>query len=61
MGYIKEPKGIDFLVDPKPLTSEDKIRISEIIAFYKETGKKLANEKRTETYGIKGAKKKVTA
>ena len=24
MGYIKEPTGIDFLVDPTPLTTEDR-------------------------------------
>ena len=31
MGYIKEPTGIDFEVDPTPLTSEDRKKISEII------------------------------
>lgn len=41
MGYIKEPEGVDFIVDPTPLTSEDRKKISEIIAFYKQTGKKL--------------------
>ncbi len=40
MGHIKEPKDIDFVVDPTPLTAEDRKRISEIIAYYKATGRK---------------------
>ncbi len=45
MGYIKEPAGIDFVVDPTPLTSEDRKKISEIIAHYKATGKKMPAKK----------------
>jgi hypothetical protein len=41
MGHIKEPKGIDFVVDPTPLTTKDRERISEIIAYYKSTGRKI--------------------
>ena len=41
MGYIKEPAGIDFIVDPTPLTTEDRKKISEIIAYYKATGRKM--------------------
>ncbi|MBS0031100.1 hypothetical protein ACTJJ0_29335 [Chitinophaga sp. 22321] len=40
MGYIAEPKGVDFVVDPKPLSEKDKKKISEIIAYYKLTGRK---------------------
>jgi len=40
MGYIKEPPGVDFVVDPKPLTDEDRKMISEVIAHYKATGRK---------------------
>ena len=40
MGYIKEPDGIDFFVDSKPLTEKDKKEISEVIAYYKSTGRK---------------------
>jgi hypothetical protein len=47
MGYIKEPIGIDFVVDPTPLTETDKKRISEVISYYKETGKKLFSQKTT--------------
>ena len=48
MGYIKEPYGIDFTVDPKPLTDTDKKMISEVIAYYKATGRKksFANKAR---------------
>lgn len=40
MGYIKEPAGINFIVDPTPLTIEDRKKISELIAYYKATGRK---------------------
>jgi len=40
MGMIREPKGVDFFVDPTPLTEEEKVRISEIISLYKKTGQK---------------------
>lgn len=41
MGHIKEPIGVDFFVDPTPITEEDKKYINEIIAYYKATGKKM--------------------
>ena len=40
MGHIKEPAGIDFVVDPTPLSKEEKKRISDVIAYYKATGRK---------------------
>jgi len=39
MGYIKEPKGVDFVVEPHVVTEDDKRIISEAIAHYKATGK----------------------
>jgi hypothetical protein len=39
MGYIKEPKGIDFTVEPHALTEKDQKIMSKIIADYKATGK----------------------
>lgn len=45
MGYIKEPAGVDFVVDPTPLTVADRKKISEIIAYYKATGKKMPLQK----------------
>ena len=40
MGYIKEAKGVDWVVDPKPLTDKDRQIISEAIHYYKSTGRK---------------------
>ena len=45
MGHIKEPAGIDFIVDRTPLTTEDRKMISEIIAYYKATGRKMPLQK----------------
>ena len=45
MGHIKEPKGIDFAIDPTPLTMEERKQISEIIAYYKATGRKKSLRK----------------
>lgn len=50
MGYIKEPAGIDFIVDPTPLTTEDRKMISEIIAYYKATGRKMPFRKPTTRF-----------
>jgi hypothetical protein len=49
MGYIKEPKGVDFVVEPHVVTAEDRKVISEAIAHYKATGKfkRVAKPKRT--------------
>ncbi len=62
MGYIKEPTGIDFVVDSTPLTDEDRKRISEIIAHYKATGKKLPLKKTMakKSFSNKSNKKKET-
>lgn len=39
MGYIREPKGVDFVVEPHVVTDEDRRIMSKIIADYKATGK----------------------
>jgi hypothetical protein len=49
MGHIKEPKGVDFIVDPTPLTEKEKKRISEIISFYKATGIKKTFRKDSQS------------
>lgn len=46
MGYIKEPKGVDLIIEPSVLTEQDKKTISEIIANYKRTGKMPVSQKR---------------
>jgi hypothetical protein len=35
MGHIKEPKGVDFIIESKPLTEEERVAISEYIRSYK--------------------------
>lgn len=39
MGYIKEPKNVDFVVEQVVLTKEDDLIMSKIIADYKAAGK----------------------
>jgi len=36
MGYIKEPEGVDFIINGKPLTEKQKKAISEFIQADKE-------------------------
>ena len=57
MGYIKEPAGIDFVVDPTPLSAEYRKKISEIISYYKATGRKLPLAKLKEQERSKIQKK----
>jgi hypothetical protein len=42
MDIIREPDGIDFVVEPTKLTKADKELISKVIAHYKATGEKLS-------------------
>ena len=58
MGYVKEPPGVDFVVDSTPLTSEDRKRISEIIAYYRATGKKMPVKKTRERKRLTGSGRK---
>ncbi len=60
MGYIKEPVGIDFVVDPTPLRAADRKKISEIIAYYKATGKKMPLQKSMTKPRLISARKKKT-
>lgn len=36
MGLIKEPKGVDFIIDSQPLTKEQEAKLSEFIAKRKQ-------------------------
>lgn len=49
MGLIREPEGVDFVVESRPLKDYEKKQISEIIAHYKKTGeiKKISTPKKT--------------
>jgi len=44
-GHIKEPEGVDFLIESKPLTNKEKKEISELIKTLKK--KKSIRETRT--------------
>lgn len=50
MGHIKEPKGVDFVIQSEPLTDKDRKEISEFIAEYKakrRKKRKTVNKKET--------------
>lgn len=44
MGHIKEPKGVDFIIQSEPLTDKDRKEISEFIKRYKEKNKANLNK-----------------
>ena len=46
MGYIKEPDGVDFIINSKPLTEKQK---EEISAFIKADKERIANLKTRKT------------
>lgn len=45
MGFIKEPKGVDFIIQSKPLTDKDREDISKHIASYKAKQAKKSSKK----------------
>ena len=45
MGLIKEPNGIDFIIQSKPLTDKERKEISEYIKLKKEQNKTLEIKK----------------
>jgi hypothetical protein len=47
MGHVKEPNGVDFIIQSEPLTEIERVTISEFIRSYKaEQGAKQASRKR---------------
>ena len=57
MELIKEPLEIDFVIDPRPLTKEEQIRISEYIKADKAKGN-LTKTKQTKRSTAKKIKEK---
>lgn len=45
MGFIKEPTGIDFIIQSKPLTDIERKEISEYIKLKKEQNKILETKR----------------
>ncbi len=58
MGLIKEPLDVDFVVDPRPLTKEEELAISEFIKADK--AKRKLKEKRAKTTRAKQKSKQPT-
>ncbi len=52
MGHIKEPKGVDFIIQSRPLTKAEELAISEHIKNYKLKNNNLSNK--TKQTGRKG-------
>jgi hypothetical protein len=48
MGFIKEPIGVDFIIQSEPLTDLERKEISEYIKSKKEENKKLVTQKPTQ-------------
>lgn len=53
MGYIKEPEGIDFIIQSKPLTDKERKEISEFIQRYKATHASKKSVTKPRTYSSK--------
>lgn len=51
MGYIKEPEGVDFIIQSKPLTDKERKEISKFIQDYKANNadKKFVKKSRTSS------------
>lgn len=58
MGHIKEPKGVDFIIESKPLTNEERAAISEFIRQYKSKPLDTSLAKKTR---VSIARKKASA
>jgi hypothetical protein len=55
MGHIKEPKGVDFIIQSRPLTKSEELSITEYIKNYKlknlsasATSPKIVKKKKVE-------------
>jgi hypothetical protein len=57
MGYIKEPEGIDFVINGKPLTDKQKKEISEFIKADKKRISEIKTRKTKSTNRQKGIAK----
>jgi hypothetical protein len=45
MGHIKEPKGVDFIINSGPLSKQQEANISAYIREYKAKSKKTSKKK----------------
>lgn len=56
MGFIKEPEGVDFVIQSRPLTEKEKKELSEYIKAEKEKNK-LKSKPNSRTKKIKEVSK----
>ncbi|MEP7238080.1 MAG: hypothetical protein ABI685_09455 [Ferruginibacter sp.] len=57
MGLIREPLDVDFYVDPRPLTKEEREKISQHIREYKAKMDRRKNRRETSKKKINSASK----
>jgi hypothetical protein len=57
MGHIKEPKGVDFIIKSVPLTTYERVAISDFIRQYK---KNHSPKKTIRNLGASPSKKSTT-
>ena len=48
MAHIKEPKGVDFIIQSPPLTDDERKKISEFIRKSKSEKRKIKRKRKTE-------------
>jgi len=51
MGFIKEPKGVDFIINSEPLTKEQEEKLSKFIAKRKREIAEMKHERPTKASG----------
>jgi hypothetical protein len=56
MGYVKEPEGVDFIINSEPLTAEDRKRLSKFIADYRAKNKQKIAKKTVGKRKVDGTK-----
>lgn len=56
MGFIKEPKGVDFIIESENLTEKDKMEISKFIEEYKAKSSSKTRKGRKSTDKLKKEK-----
>ena len=57
MGYIKEPEGVDFVINGKPLTDKQKKEISEFIVADKKCISEIKTRRTKSTNRLQGIAK----
>ncbi len=57
MGFIKEPKGVDFVIEGKPLTKDQEKKLSSFIAKRKLEIKKKSQSNTHKQYALKNSYK----